>query len=50
MCRLLQKTIANLGATEQPALRKCSEIAFQNMRFLEQTAWKKATAKVSVKL
>ncbi len=50
ICRLLQKTLANLGATEDPALRKCSEMAFQNTRSLEQTAWKKPTAKVSVKL
>jgi len=50
ICRLLQKTLANLGAIEQPALRKCSEVAFQNTRFLEHTAWKKPTARVSVKL
>ncbi len=48
--RLLQKTLANVRATEQPALRKCSEIAFQNTRFLEQTAWKKPTAELSVTL
>ncbi len=45
ICRLLRGTLANLGATEQPALRKCSEMAIQNTRFLQQTAWKKPTAR-----